>query len=106
MSASFAILNPSFRCKVRALSTVEAMIETSMISIWKCDHDLAGLLCDFIEWNIVLLEHLRTDERHFVTQKSGTFSILLAERQVGELLDLLCVRRRYCVPSLWRSYNV
>lgn len=103
MSASLAILDPSFRCKVRALRTVESMIESSMIAIWKCDHDLAGLLCDFVEWNIVLLEHLWTNERHFVSEKCRTFGILLTERQVGELLKLLCICRCDGVPSLWRS---
>lgn len=42
----FAIINPSLSGKVGRLSTVESMIETSMIAKWERDNELPSLLGD------------------------------------------------------------
>lgn len=49
MRCSFSILNPTWCGKIRRFGTIEAMIEASMIAKRKCDHEFAGLLCNFIE---------------------------------------------------------
>lgn len=39
-----AILNPPSGSKIGRLCTVEAMVEASMVTIWKSDHKLSSFL--------------------------------------------------------------
>jgi len=48
-----AVLDPALHGKVRGLGAVEAVIEAGMVAERKCDHDLASLLRDLQEPELV-----------------------------------------------------
>ena len=43
---SLPIINPSFRCKICWLSTIKAIVETTVVPIWKCYDELTCFLSD------------------------------------------------------------
>lgn len=43
---SLSKINPPFRSKVCWLSTVETIVETTMVAIRKCNHEFTSFLCD------------------------------------------------------------
>lgn len=43
---SFPVFHPAWHGKVCRFSTVETMIETSMVTEWECDHNFPFFLCD------------------------------------------------------------
>lgn len=46
LSGHLAIINPPQGGKIGRLSTIESVVEASMVTIRKCDHELPGLLRD------------------------------------------------------------
>lgn len=99
LTRALSIFDPPLRGKVRALSAIEPVIKTSVITEGKRDHNFTGLLCYLIERNIVLAQHLGRDECHLMTQERWTFSEMFSERHVGELLQLATLCWWDCIPS-------
>lgn len=54
MWCPLSVIDPSQRCKIRGFGTIEAMIVSRMVAKRKCNHNFASLLCNFIEWYLIL----------------------------------------------------
>lgn len=105
MRRSFSIFHPSGRRKIRRFGHIEAMIESGMIAVRKGDHNFARLLRYFVEWNIVLIQAVRTDQRHFVAQMRLTRFIIFGKETFRQLFHSRTVFGRYCVPCLGSACN-
>lgn len=81
----FAIIDPSLSGKIGWLSTVESMVETSVIAKWERDNELARLL-----------RHLDTSNNHGV-QNRTVFLPLYGSEDVTLLtgLEVMSFRKNY-----------
>lgn len=79
LGGHFAIVNPAQCGKVGGLSTVEAVVEPSMVAVWECDHELPCFLCDLnsthkMKVNIFNSKSTQTQTCILSLSKTHTFS--------------------------------
>lgn len=65
-------VQPAVQSEIDALSTVEAKIETGMVSTWKCDNELSSLLYQYIRSAGRLSESRWGCQEGLVTKELGT----------------------------------
>lgn len=93
LCGSFSKFHPSGWSEIRWFSHIEAMIESRVITIRKSYHYFAWLLDYFIEWNIMLFQPVRTDERHFMAKVSFASFITFGKKSVCQFFQSMA--------SLW-----